>query len=80
VVKHKRPKPAQGVSPPGELLDPAAPASAREPAPAKGPIHEAPMPGTPLPERHMKRLKERAKSTAAPRGARGQSDPSVKKK
>jgi hypothetical protein len=60
-------------------MDPAAPPSrSATGAPSADAPQEAPMPGTPLGQRQLERLKERAKSSVV-RGMRGQRDPAAKK-
>jgi len=53
------------------------PADASHEDTAPGGLKAAPMPGTPLPQQEVDRLKQRAKSTRTQR-RRGQSDPSAK--
>ena len=71
--------PARGKADRGRLAHPARGpgGKAKESAPDRP--QSAPMHGTPLPEREMERLKERAKSTPLHRSIPSQEDPSTKK-
>jgi hypothetical protein len=70
---------ARGVADPGRLTHPGADPEGKAEESTRDHPQSAPMHGTPLPERELERLKERAKSSPLPKGTPSQEDPSTKK-